>query len=178
MVDAVGGVDVNVKRPLADPLYGGFGVGPGWTITKGKHHLDGANALAYARIRRATGENDFTRAARQQEVLVGLRNQAVKGGNLLFGLPGLLDAVGGAVRTDVPPAILPQLAALAEEIGGERTTQAVLTSPMVKSGGRGHPYGSVVIPVPSRIAEMVAIVFPEPGTEPGPWPPTEGATAP
>jgi len=47
----------------------------------------------------------------------------------------------------------------------------VMTSPMVKSGGKGHPYGSVVIPVPKRIAEMVAAIFPPPGTEPGPWPP-------
>ena len=45
-----------------------------------------------------------------------------------------------------------------------------MSSPMVKSGGRNHRYGSVVIPVPKRIAEMVAIVFTEPGTPPGPWP--------
>jgi polyisoprenyl-teichoic acid--peptidoglycan teichoic acid transferase len=175
MVDAVGGIDVEVAKPLSDPNYGGFGVGPGWSIKAGPHHLDGANALAYARIRRATGESDFTRAARQQEVLIALRDQAVKG-DLLFGLPRLLDAVGDAVRTDVPPALLPQLAALAEEIDGGRTVRAVLTSPMVKSGGKNHPYGSVVIPVPKRIAEMVAVVFPAPGTKPGPWPPTEGAS--
>lgn len=177
MVDAVGGVDVEVARALSDPNYGGFGVGPGWSIKAGLHHLDGANALAYARVRRVDGENDFTRAARQQEVLIALRDQAVKG-DLLFGLPRLLDAVGDAVRTDVPPDLLPQLAALAEEIDGERTVRAVLTSPMVKSGGKNHPYGSVVIPVPKRIAEMVAVVFPKPGTTPGPWPPLEEAAAP
>ena len=170
MVDAVGGVDINVARPLSDKNYGGFGVGPGWSITVGPHHLDGANALAYARIRRSTGENDFTRAGRQQEVLIALRDQAVEGGNFLFSLPGLLDAVGDTARTDLPADRLPELAALAEEIGGERTTQVVMTSPMVKSGGKNHPYGSVVIPVPKRIAEMVAIVFTKPGTPPGPWP--------
>jgi LCP family protein required for cell wall assembly len=177
MVDAVGGVEIDVKKPLSDPRYGGFGVGPGWSIEPGIHQLDGANALAYARIRRSTGETDFTRAARQQEVLVALRDRAVSGGNLLFGLPGLLDAVGDAARTDLPQALLPELAALAEEIDGERTIRAVLTSPMVKSGGANHPYGSVVIPVPSRIAEMVAVVFPEPGVTPGPWPPAEDAAA-
>lgn len=170
MVDAVGGVDVNVARPLSDPNYGGFGVGPGWAIDVGKHHLDGANALAYARIRKSTGENDFTRAGRQQEVLIALRNQAVEGGNFLFSLPALLEAVGDTVRTDLPAERLPELAALAEQIGGERTTQVVMTSPMVKSGGKNHKYGSVVVPVPKRIAEMVAIVFTEPGTPPGPWP--------
>ena len=177
MVDAVGGVDVRVARPLSDPRYGGFGVGPGWSIDPGAHHLDGANALAYARVRRSDGESDFTRAARQQQVLIALRDRAVAGGNLLFNLPRLLDAVGDAVRTDLPPAMLPELAAMAEEIDGERTIRAVLTSPMVKSGGANHPYGSVVIPVPSRIAEMVAIVFPEPGATPGPWPTAEPAAA-
>ena len=170
MVDAVGGVDVDVARPLSDPNYGGFGVGPGWSITAGGHHLDGPNALAYARVRKSAGESDFTRAARQQQVLVGIRDRAV-GSNLLVSLPRLLDAVGDSVRTDVPPELLPELAAFAQEIGGDRTTRAVMTSPMVKSGGRNHPYGSVVIPVPSRIAEMVAAIFPAPGTEPGPWPP-------
>ena len=161
MVDAVGGVDVDVARPLSDPNYGGSGSRPGWSIAVRPHHLDGANALAYARVRKSKGESDFTRAARQQEVLVALRDEAVES-NLLFSLPGLLDAVGDSVRTDLPTELLPELAALAEQIGGDRTTRAVLTSPMVKSGGRNHPYGSVVIPVPSRIAEMVAAIFPPP----------------
>jgi polyisoprenyl-teichoic acid--peptidoglycan teichoic acid transferase len=178
MVDAVGGVDVNVTKPLSDPNYGGFGVGPGWSIKVGRHHLDGAEALAYARIRRSLGESDFTRAERQQEVLIALRDRAVAGGNFLFSLPALLTAVGDTVRSDLPPERLPELAALAEEIGGDRTTQVVMTSPMVKSGGKGHPYGSVVIPVPKRIAQMVAIVFTPPGTPPGPWPIPKPTTSP
>ena len=178
IVDAVGGVDIDVVRPLSDEIYGGFGVGPGWAIDVGPHHLDGANALAYARIRRSTGESDFTRAGRQQEVLIALRDRAVEGGNFLFSLPALLDAVGDTVRTDLPAERLPELAALAEEIGRDRTTQVVMTSPMVKSGGKNHKYGSVVIPVPKRIAEMVAIVFTEPGTPPGPWPTPKPSKAP
>jgi hypothetical protein len=111
-------------------------------------------------------------------VLIALRDQAVEGGNFLFTLPALLDAVGDTVRTDLPPERLPEFAALAEEIGGERTTQVVMTSPMVKSGGKNHKYGSVVIPVPERIAEMVALVFTEPGTPPGPWPIPKATPAP
>ena len=101
---------------------------------------------------------------------MALRDQAVKNG-LLGSLPGLLQAVGNAVRTDLPASRLPEFAALAEEIGGDRTTQAVLTSPMVKSGGANNPYGSTVIPVPSRIRQMVQAIFTPPGTPPDPWPP-------
>jgi anionic cell wall polymer biosynthesis LytR-Cps2A-Psr (LCP) family protein len=167
MVDAVGGVDIDVKKALADPNYGGFGVGPGWSIQPGKHHLDGANALAYARIRKSTGESDFTRAARQQEVLVALRNQTV-GAGILFNLPNLLRAVGNTVRTDLPQDRLPQLAALAEQIDGSATTKLVLTSPFIKSGGSTQ-YGSVYLPVPSRIKAMVKVVFGPPGADPT-WP--------
>jgi LCP family protein required for cell wall assembly len=170
MVDAVGGVDIKVAKRLSDPNYGGFGVGPGWSIEPGTRHLNGANALAYARIRKSAGESDFTRAARQQQVLVALRNRAVKNG-LLGSLPTLLQAVGDTVRTDLPASRLPEFAAFAEEIGGDRTTQQVLTSPMVKSGGANNPYGSVVVPVPMRIRQLVATIFPPPGTPPGPWPP-------
>jgi LCP family protein required for cell wall assembly len=170
MINAVGGVDIKVAKRLSDPNYGGFGVGPGWSIDPGLHHLDGANALAYARIRKSLGESDFTRAARQQQVLIALRDQAVKK-DLLVSLPALLQAVGDTVRTDLPAARLPEFAAFAEEIGGDRTTQVVLTSPMVKAGAANNPYGSVVIPVPQRIRQMVAVIFPPPGTAPGPWPP-------
>ena len=170
MINAVGGVDIKVTKALSDPNYGGFGVGPGWSIEPGLRHLDGANALAYARIRKSTGESDFTRAARQQQILLALRDQAVKN-DLLVSLPALLQAIGNAVRTDLPAERLPEFAALAGEIGGDRTTQVVLTSPMVKSGGANNPYGSTVVPVLSHIKEMVAVIFTPPGTPPGQWPP-------
>jgi polyisoprenyl-teichoic acid--peptidoglycan teichoic acid transferase len=172
MVDAVGGVDVSVRKALADPNYGGFGVGPGWSIEPGAHHLDGANALAYARIRKSTGESDFTRAARQQEVLVALRDRAV-GAGLLFSLPRLLPAIGATVRTDLPQDRLPQLAALAEQIDASSTTKVVLGSPLIKSGGSTQ-YGSIFVPVPAKIQAMAKVVFGPPGADPA-WPLT-GAT--
>ena len=167
MIDVVGGVDVTVRRDLSDPDYGGFGVGPGWSIEAGKHHLDGPNALAYARIRRSTGESDFTRAERQQQVLVAMRDAAVKQ-NLLFSLPGLLEAVGDAVRSDLPRERLPELAALAEEIGGESTVNVVIRSPLVR--GASNRYGAVQIPDIPAIRRVVAAAVPEPGEEPEPWP--------
>jgi polyisoprenyl-teichoic acid--peptidoglycan teichoic acid transferase len=167
MVDAVGGVDIDVRRPLSDPNYGGFGVGPGWSIEPGTHHLDGANALAYARIRKSIGESDFTRAARQQEVLVALRNQAV-GAGLLLALPKLFAAVGDTVHTNLPPDRLPELAALAEQIDEASTVKLVLGAPFIKSGGSTQ-YGSVFVPVLSRIRTMANVVFGPPGGDPT-WP--------
>jgi LCP family protein required for cell wall assembly len=180
VVDAVGGVDVTVARGFDDPTYDAYGVGTtrGYAITPGKHHLDGANALAYARSRKALGESDFTRQARQQQILVALRDQATRGGSLLFELPGLLDAVGQTIRSDVPIDQLPMLAAIMEEVGhgAGGVTSAVIRSPLV------HPistrYGDSQAPDLGRIRAVAAKLFTTPGTPPAPWPTPKPTNAP
>jgi LCP family protein required for cell wall assembly len=169
MVDAVGGIDVDVKKPLDDPKYDGFGGdGRGWAIDVGRHHLGGYDALAYARIRRTAGETDFTRAERQQQVLVAIRNAAVRGDSLLFRLPALLDAVGDTVRTNLPPGRLPQLAAIAEEIDGGRTVRIVIRHPLVAPAS--NRYGAVQVPDIAAIRAVAAAAFTEPGVPPQAWP--------
>ena len=79
VVDVLGGVDVNVARAFCDPSYDEYGFTRGFSITAGRHHLNGQQALAYARVRKASGESDFTRAARQQEVISGIRDSIVHG---------------------------------------------------------------------------------------------------
>jgi LCP family protein required for cell wall assembly len=169
MVDAVGGVDVTVARAIDDPGYDGFGEGKrGWSITAGVHHLDGANALAYARSRKSAGESDFTRAGRQQQILVALKDAATKGGSLFWSLPALLDAVGDSVRTDVPVERLPQLAAAIDEMGASGITRAVIRHPLVRSVD--SRYGSSLQPDLVAIRDVAARLFPEPGGTPVPWP--------
>jgi LCP family protein required for cell wall assembly len=174
MVDAVGGIDIDVKKALDDPRYPRLDGGHGWSITAGPHHFDGLDALAYARIRKVLGESDLTRAARQQEVLVALRNQAVSAG-LLVRLPQLMDAVGSTITTDLPQDELPKLAALAEGIGGSSTFKFVLTSPQIK--GTSGAYGSVFVAVPGKIRAMTAVVFGPPGADPT-WPVPKPSAAP
>ena len=170
MVDAVGGVDVTVARGFDDPTYDGYGVAGtrGYSITAGKHHLDGVEALAYARSRKAVGESDFTRQTRQQQILVALRDQATRGGSLLFELPGLLDAVGETIRSDVPVHQLPTLAAIMEEVGRDGMTSAVIRSPLVHA--KSTRYGDSQVPDLDRIRAVAANLFSTPGTPPAPWP--------
>ncbi|HET7678340.1 MAG TPA: LCP family protein [Candidatus Limnocylindrales bacterium] len=170
VVDAVGGVDIRVRKRLAAPDYADFGV-YGFVVEPGRHHFDGKEALAYARIRKANGESDFTRAARQQEVLLAVRDAALDGGALaLLGrLDRLLKAVEGAIRTDLPPDRFSDLAFLAEEIGANRVTNVVLQHPLVRPG-RNDPRGSIQIPDVAAIRRMAAKLFPDPGEPPVPWP--------
>jgi LCP family protein required for cell wall assembly len=170
MVDAVGGVDVDVAKGFEDPGYDGFGFDArGFSITEGRHHLDGATALAYARSRKAPGESDFTRAARQQQVLVAMRDRVGSGPAMLFALPALLEAVGDSMRSDVPPDRLPELAAILDEVGRDDTITAVIRHPLVRSVSTR--YGASLEPNLPAIRAVAAALFPPPGTPPQRWEP-------
>jgi LCP family protein required for cell wall assembly len=169
MIDAVGGVDVLVAEGFSDPTYDGYMLGRrGWSIEAGKRHLNGLNALAYARARKAAGESDFTRAGRQQQILVALRNAVTKDGGLLWKLPDLLEAVGQTVRTDMPVELLPQLSAIVDEVDNTNITRAVIRHPLVRS--EQTRYGSSLNPDVEAIREVAAKLFPPPGGDPQPWP--------
>ena len=165
MVDAVGGVDVDVTRAIDDPSFDG---GRGFSIDVGRHHLDGKTALAYVRSRKGAGDSDFTRAIRQQQVLVALRDAVTRDGSLLWELPALLDAVGGTIRTDLPSARLPELAAIMDEIDDGNVVKALVRHPLVRSVD--SQYGSSLQPDLEAIRAMAAKLFPAPGVKPQPWP--------
>ncbi len=172
LVDAVGGVDVNVKRGFDDPTYHGRGIPvgePGWSVEAGRNHFAGWEALAYARSRKALGESDFTRAARQQEIIVALRDKMLDGGGVVMNLPALLDAVGDLIETDIPRGQLPALAALADELADSSIVRVVLVRPLVK-GTMDDTYGSVQVPNLRRILAVARGLFPAPGEPVVPWP--------
>jgi len=100
MIDAVGGIDVNNPKVIADPTYDWLDGSPhGFYLSAGPHHLDGRDALAYVRSRHTFGDYDWGRDARQQEVLVDLLNK-IKSEPLAF--PGLISTLGSSVRTNFP----------------------------------------------------------------------------
>lgn len=106
-VDTVGGVDVEVKERLYDAatelIYGDFG-GARFQYEPGRHHLDGKRALQFARCRKSSScGSDFGRAARQQQVLVALKDKVLSIPTLTNPLKviGLLDAAGSHVRTNI-----------------------------------------------------------------------------
>jgi LCP family protein required for cell wall assembly len=138
LVDAFGGVELCLPGRLEDPRYGG----PTWTgrgivLEAGCRHYDGPHALAFARIRQGTmtmadGEviiqDDFLRAARQQEFLLAVQHKLASS-NLFLALPGLLDAVSRTVTTDIPRTQAGDLATLAPVIASEDIERVVLGWP-------------------------------------------------
>jgi LCP family protein required for cell wall assembly len=76
LIDALGGVDVKLKRCLHSNSFSGTRV----NLSRGEHHLGGEEALAFARARQnrcAPEEDDRARAARQQQVLTAMRDRIV-----------------------------------------------------------------------------------------------------
>jgi LCP family protein required for cell wall assembly len=92
MVEALGGIDIDVKTAVNDPSTGTF-------IPKGLNHMDGHVALKYCRSREST--SDWSRAARQQDVLTALATKVVSP-QIVPKLPTLLALAGSTVATDFP----------------------------------------------------------------------------
>jgi LCP family protein required for cell wall assembly len=139
LVNAMGGIELCLPGVLADPEYGGPTWDPNYGIVleAGCRQYDGAHALAFARIRQGTmtmpdgtveTQDDFLRAARQQEFLLAFQQQ-LAATNLFTALPGLLSAVSETVTTDFPRTQVGDLATLAPLIGSGDVERVVLGWP-------------------------------------------------
>lgn len=127
VVDAMGGVTINVQIPVVDDRY------PSDTgrlsrvhIPAGIQHMTGAEALVYARSRHTS--TDFDRGARQQRVLTSLREQADVAA-LVPRIPELLAALEATVRTDIPQDQLGKLAGLAAGVDTRNIRSYVFSYP-------------------------------------------------
>lgn len=101
IIDAMGGVDVDVAQPVDDWIDAGDGKPPVHVrIEAGPQHLNGRAALCYVRSRRGT--TDMDRSQRQQQLLLALRNAATRP-EMLPRLPALMSTLAGTVRTNLRP---------------------------------------------------------------------------
>lgn len=98
IVDAVGGVDINVEKRMyyEDPWddNGGLVI----DLFPGEQHMDGAHAIQYVRYR--DGEGDIGRIGRQQRFMRALLTQFLSP-QVLPRLAAVVDEVKNAVATDL-----------------------------------------------------------------------------
>jgi LCP family protein required for cell wall assembly len=131
LVDAVGGVRIDIPRPIVDYQYPTENYG---TMTvrfeQGIEHMDGERALIYARTRHA--DDDYGRAERQQQVLNAL---ALKLVNPLNWLPAL-NVVNQNMETDMPIWKMP-LYAPAVVTGAARMERLVIDRDYILPGAQG-----------------------------------------
>ncbi|HUQ44161.1 MAG TPA: LCP family protein [Candidatus Limnocylindria bacterium] len=158
VVDALGGVTVNVQVPVLDDNF----PQPGGRrerlfVPAGVQHMTGREALEFARSRKST--SDFERGARQQRVIVSLRQQ-LDVGSALRKIDVLAAAIGDSVRTDVPRELVPQLLGLAEEVDTRSIRSVTFTPPFYQVECLNcPPRGYIIQPRVERIRAAVAEAF-------------------
>ena len=162
LVDSVGGVNINVTDGFCDPRYKEYGI-KGFNITPGRYHMDGEEALAYARVRKAVGESDFTRAGRQQEVIGGLRDRLVRGEFL--GNPSRFLKSLGQTITDQHQAVADRRLHRGRDPGQARRRVPRRVRPPAREVGLRRPG---LDPDPRRQGDpqKAARLFPPTGTRP------------
>lgn len=93
IVDALGGVDVYVEPGYAVTTNN-------FSVTEGVNHLNGKQALAYARERYSYMEGDRQRTKNQQQVVMGIIDKMTSG-SVLVNYADLMDALGDTFQTNM-----------------------------------------------------------------------------
>lgn len=144
LVDAVGGVDVEVPNALYDPALN-------LALEPGLHHLDGATAQYYVRTR---VDGDYNRGDRQQQVFLALARKFADPAAEIDPF-ALLAYLGSSVVTDMPLDRIPTLIEIARRSTTAEVSSQVLRPPRFAlfEGEEGPARGWVMIP---NVPEMRA----------------------
>ncbi|MGB7589238.1 MAG: LCP family protein [Solirubrobacterales bacterium] len=166
LINAVGGVTVNVPHKLCAEISGGAGGGQGGftlRLSRGEHTLNGEKALIYSRIREPSecpgpgksayslGYEDLDREKAQQAVISGIKERLTDPLRLPYNF-----IKGPIIGWDAPKAFvsdmgfltMPQLI-LAAAIGGESKADVLCSHPNSECDFNG-PGGSIVVPESER----------------------------
>lgn len=148
-VDEIGGIDVLVRDRMKISPIGKMSY---WLEPK-PYHFDGADALAYARVRKVEG-GDFSRAERQQQVAMAIRDR-ILGFDVLPSLvaraPQLYQELSSGVRTNLTLDQMLKLGILALNLPEENIHTGVIGPPNMV-GFKTLPDGRQVLrPVPDQI---------------------------
>jgi LCP family protein required for cell wall assembly len=127
-IDTIGGIDVYNETEIDDPSYpnGSYGYEP-FYLAAGPHHLNGHDALRYARTRH--GNSDIDRATRQQQVAMAVRERVLSLNmlpSLIAGAPNLLRTLNDSIWTNMSLEQMISLALLAQDIPRENIRSAVI----------------------------------------------------
>jgi LCP family protein required for cell wall assembly len=139
-IDALGGIDVTTGRVCSDISGGTKNGGFSLYLSPGTHHLDGIQALTYARTRENKcnpSDNDLTRVQHQQQILNAIKAKLLSP-TTFFRLPLASWDAPKVLRSDMGGLTLLSLFG-ASEIGGSAPVQVLKTTPAGSSGLSASP---------------------------------------
>lgn len=148
IIDALGGITVQVAQPLSDERDG-----PGdFSVPAGAVTMDGETALWYVRSRGTS--SDFDRTRREQEVLEGLFRRLLSL-DAITKAPELYGQYKQTVTTDLGIADILPLLPFAADLGSSSNIHRYTVGPeqvesFTTSGG-----GAVLLPVYDKILEIM-----------------------
>lgn len=124
----IGGVEVQVDRPMHDPSSGS-------DFEPGRVRLRGPEALAYARDRHSLSDGDFGRTRHQGDMLLAMHRRLV---DVAGRLPAVVDLLGTVARTtasNIPRSQLLPLALLAADIAPDDVAHVPLEGSLGTQAG-------------------------------------------
>lgn len=103
VVDTIGGIDV-----YSDREFNSYHM-KGWTVPKGMVHMNGKQALSYARERYAYPNGDNHRVQNQQQVLEAIFTKAMTDKSLLSKYEDVLNSLRSLYVTDIPSLLIKRI---------------------------------------------------------------------
>jgi LCP family protein required for cell wall assembly len=174
LIDSIGGVTVKNPRAIVSNRFDcPFTAAQcqswqGWKFARGTIHLDGRRALAYSRIRENqldAGETDFTRGARQQQVVNAVGSKLASA-TTFFRLPFIGNDLLKPLATDLSAWQLLQL-------GWVRFRASSGKALHCRLGGDPSTVGSSSVILPGELNREVLLMF---TGKSAPQPPPPGGT--
>jgi LCP family protein required for cell wall assembly len=157
MIDEIGGIEVLVAERIKISPLGRRSL---WLDAEG-NHLDGAEALAYARARKTEG-GDFDRALRQQQVVLAVRDR-IMGFDMIPTLvtraPALYQELQRGILTNMSFDQMISLGLLVTQIDKKEIRRGVIAPPDMVLLQQLPDGADVLKPVPDRIRELRDEIF-------------------
>lgn len=158
-INEIGGVKVNIPAPITVDMLGD-GYRTKKKLQPGPQVLTGEIALAYARNRYTEG-GDFDRAARQQQVILGIRNQILRFKMLpvlIQKRDALYQDLSKGVHTNLTLDQVVQLALIASKVPESNIKQGVIGKGYVLFGESPDKL-SILIPLSDKIHALRDEIF-------------------
>ncbi|MBN2555127.1 MAG: LCP family protein [Anaerolineales bacterium] len=157
-IDEIGGIDVLVREEMR---IAPIGAETSIALEAKPYHFNGAEALAYARVRKGAGD-DFGRAERQQQVILAVIDRIV-GFDMLPGLiaraPALYQELATGVRTNLSLDQMISLAWSALRIPKEDIQRGVIAPPQMIEFYTRPDGAQVLRPVSDQIRVLRNSIF-------------------
>lgn len=159
LIDALGGVTIEVTQPIPiggyeDPSTGVWVDGDDY-IQPGVHHMDGATALFYARVRHGLPNGDYDRMEHQRQLQAAILAQ-MNPTNVLLRFQEIAATGSAIVRTDISESMLGTFVDLAAKAREFAPVVVQLTPPDVDPEYPDYGW------IHRMVADAVAVASPAP----------------